>query len=220
MKKVLLSILICFSTINGIYAESGFSINPGFFLSPLNESDMVSGLGVSVGLEYMKRESSIFSVELRAKYGYYKFDDGTSYTYNSDGTYDPPVNRGEARLDYELSCPQIAIVPKLYLHLGDPFDVEMFSLFLENEFSAGIMTGNFKFKDVSKKKHIADYIFNYNIGLGAEFRWSKYSIACSAIYTTMNFRENIKKHKPLNYDQYIPNQDVAILINAIFKIRI
>lgn len=161
----------------------------------------------------MHTKNSVLSLELRTKYGYYAFDDGTKWGKKNDGNVTPPKNPGEARLKYNLFSLQLGIVPKLHLYLDDDF-----SLFLENEFIIGLMTGKFKYKGVEKKTMITKPLFCYNVGVGVQYKLEKYTLVGSVGYSTLNFRSTIKKHQPMGYQEWIPNQDAAILINVILKI--
>jgi hypothetical protein len=93
---------------------------------------------------------------LRTRYGFYTFDDGTKWREDADGVLQPPKNSGKARLEYTLFSPQVGLVPKLYVGL----DENLF-LFLENEFSIGLMSGNFKYwGKPNMKKQITEPVFN------------------------------------------------------------
>lgn len=209
---LLLMLVLTFVSREG-KAQSKFSLMPGIFFNGQFLSDEVNGFGASAGLEYMTRPDHFFSVELRTKFGGYFFNDGTNWTTDKDGTYKPPKNTGKARLEYSLFSPQVGIVPKFHWHWD-----ESLSLFLENELAAGLMAGRFQYKDVEGKKRFTDAIFAYNVGVGMEYKKKKFSWVASVTYSTLNFRENIRKHRPAGYEEWIPNQDACIAINVIFKI--
>jgi hypothetical protein len=103
-------------------------------------ADEAKGIGLILGLDY--EFNHFMSVELRARYGFYSFDDGTEWKTNDDGTWSPPQNENKPRIEYLLYSPKIGIVPKYHLSLDDFFDG--ISVFLENEFSVGLMTGTFE----------------------------------------------------------------------------
>lgn len=210
MKKII-PILLLFSFL-GLQAQSKFSLMPGIFYNGTGFSENVEGFGAIVGLEYMKRKDHFFSIELRSKFGYYSFDDGTKWSEDSEGNIKPPKNPNEARLEYKLFSPQISLVPKFHWHIA-----ESFSLFIENEFVAGLMSGKFEYKNNQKSKFTKP-IFCYNIGLGAEYREKKWAVAGSIAYSTLNFRSEIRKNRPKGYDEHIPNQNAGLLVNVIFKV--
>lgn len=186
---------------------------PGVFYNGQFFSEEVNGFGAIAGLEYRKQPNHFFSIELRTKYGYYTFNDGTKWTTNNDGSLEPPKNPEKARLEYSLFSPQMGIVPKLHLCLD-----ESFSLFLENEFAAALMTGYFEFKGIEGKKNFTESFFVYNVGIGADYKIKNCSLVGSINYSTLNFRGNIKKHRPAGYLEHIPNQNAILLINLIVKI--
>lgn len=208
---MLIIIFLCIH-IQVIHAQHKFSLMPGLFYNGNTFDDDVSGLGLIMGLEYIPRENSLFSVELRTKWGYYDFDDGTKWHQDKDGTWQPPINPGEPRLEYSLFSPQLGIVPKCHWHLDDEL-----SLFVENEFVVGLMTGKFKFK-TGRKVTFTEPIFCYNVGIGAEYRFSNWAMVGALTLSTLNFRKNISKHKPYGYEEKIPDQDAIFLVTFIFKI--
>lgn len=212
-KKYLFLILLLFH-LPEIHSQSKLSLTSGLFYNGGSFKDAVNGFGATVGLEYMKIPSHFFSIELRTRYGYYSFDDGTKWSENSNGELIPPKNPDKARIEYSIFSPQIGFVPKLHYHLD-----ESISFFLENEFLLGLMTGQFKYNGLSyTKKSFTEPIFSYVVGIGAEYWEKKYSISCSIGYSTLNFRSKIRKNKPLDYTDGIPNQSAGLMVNVIFKI--
>ncbi|NDV57706.1 hypothetical protein [Bacteroides sp. 519] len=209
----LLIIMLCLSP-QIVKSQSRFSLMPGIFYNGSFVREDVSGIGLIMGMEFMPKTNHFFSIELRTKYGYYSFDDGTKWSQDNDGYWEAPVNRGDPRLEYSLFSSQIGIVPKFYWHID-----ESVSLFVENEFASGLMSGRFKFKNKEKSK-FTEPIFCYNIGIGAEFREKKHVFVGSLTFSTLNFRKNIKKHKPIGYNEYIPDQSVLFLVNFIYKIAL
>lgn len=205
-------LLLTFSGLQSTVAQSKFSLMLGGFYNGNLLDDEVTGIGLLAGLEYMPKEEHFFSIELRTRYGYYKFDDGTSWKQNNDGSYEPP-KRSEARLEYSLFSPQVSLVPKFYLHLED------WALFLENEFVGGLMSGRFKFMNDQKTK-FTEPIFCYNVGVGADVKGKKCSFVGSITISTLNFRNKIKKHKPVGYEEWIPNQNAWVMINLICKVHL
>lgn len=212
-KVALLLMFVLVSISREVNAQSKFSLMPGLFFNGQFLRDEVNGFGVIGGLEYMTRPDHFFSVELRTKFGSYFFDDGTKWTTKEDGTYEPPKNPGKARLEYNLFSPQVGVVPKFHWHWD-----ESLSLFLENELAVGLVAGRFQYKNVEGKKRFTDAIFAYNVGVGMEYKKKKFSWVASITYSTLNFRENVRKHRPAGYEEWIPNQDACIAINIIFKI--
>ncbi|MDR3058996.1 MAG: hypothetical protein LBU84_12750 [Prevotella sp.] len=215
MKKYCFFILLALLTITQtVQSQSRFSLTPGIYYNGTGFNDDVYGFGLIMGLEYMQHKSHFFSIELRTRYGYYKFDDGTSWTENNEGELLPPKNPNEPRLEYSLFNPQVGIVPKFHLHLD-----ESMSLFLENEISVGLMSGNFKYNDQDYvKKSFTEVIYSYNIGVGVEYTLNKLSLVGSVGYSTLNFRSKIKEHQPEGYKGWIPNQNAGLLVNFILKI--
>ncbi len=177
--------------------------------------DDVKGFGLIAGLEYMKQQNHFFSIELRTKYGYYSFDDGTKWYENENGVIVPPDNTNPPRLEYSLFSPQIGIVPKFHYWIDDDI-----SLFIENEVSVGLMTGKFKYGgNPYLSTNFTESIISYNIGLGVEYKaGNKWSLIGSVGYSTLNFRKKIIKHQPQNYVGWIPNQNAGLIVNIILKI--
>lgn len=211
--KAILIVLSVFMALQSVTGQSKFFLNPGVFYNGAGFSDDVEGLGVIVGVEYMKREEAVFSIELRTKYGYYSFDDGTSWSKDNDGGYLPPTNRGEARLKYKLFSPQVGVAPKLHLRFE-----EAYSFFLENEIVGGLMSGKFNYKGLREEKKFTEFTGCYNISIGAEYKWDKCTLSGSIGYSTLNFRSRIKKHQPSTYQEHIPDQNAALLVHILFKI--
>ena len=195
------------------HAQSRLSLNTGLFYNGGGFTEDVNGIGLMAGVEYMPANDYWFSITLRTKYGYYNFDDGTKWRTGKDGEPLPPKNRGEARLKYNLFSPQVSLVPRLHLHLD-----ELLSFFLENEFAIGLMAGEFKYKGVSRKKKFTEIIYCYNIGLGAEYKFDKWTLGGSVAYSTLNFRSQIRDHQPKDYQEGIPDQNAPLLFNIYFKI--
>ncbi|NDV59505.1 hypothetical protein [Bacteroides sp. 519] len=217
MRRIILLSIILFSAFSTFAQtrEKRFSLIPGIFCNSNFLSEDVTGFGGVLGLEYMKHKEHFFSIELRTKYGYYVFDDGTKWKNDGEGGFDPPKNPGEARVEYGLFSPQVGVVPKFYLHLED------LSLFLENEFITGLITGKVKYQGYEKKIRISEPIFSYNIGVGAIFKISKNSnssFAASIGYSTLNLRSKIRRNQPLNHPFKIPDQDAIVMINLVFKV--
>ncbi|MDR1500985.1 MAG: hypothetical protein LBT43_00830 [Prevotella sp.] len=197
-----------------VLAQSKVSLVPGIFYNGGGFKEEVQGYGLAIGLEYKPITSHFFSLELRTKYGVYSFDDGTKWTEDVNGVLQPPKNLNKARLEYTLFSPQIGLVPKLYIDIDEDL-----SLFLENEFSTGLMSGNFKYGGQPyAKKNITEPIFNYSIGFGVEYGMNKYSFVGSIGYSTLNFRGKIWKHQPKNYQGQIPNQSAGLIINIMLKV--
>lgn len=207
--------IIIIATSQNVVAQSKLSLTPGAFYNGTTFDEDVSGFGAILGLEYMKSKEHYFSMELRTKYAYYSFDDGTKWREDKDGVLNPPTNKDEARLEYSLFSPQVGLVPKFHLLLD-----ESFSLFLENEFSAGLMSGSFKYKGTEKKQRFTEPTFSYNIGIGIETKLNKYAFVGSVGYSTLNFKNNIVKHQPAYHTEYIPNQNTGLWINIIIKVPI
>lgn len=194
-------------------AQSKFSLTPGLFYNGAGFGDKVNGFGGIIGLEYQQHATHFFSLELRTKYACYLFDDGTRWREDKDGNLQPPVNPGEARLEYTLFSPQAGLVPKFHLYLD-----ESLSFFVENEFSLGLMSGRFRYKGFTETKRFTEPIFSYNVGAGIGYKLKKGTLLCSVGYSTLNFRKKIYKHRPANYREGIPNQDAVLWVNLIFKI--
>ena len=190
-----------------------WSLNPGVFYNGGLLQQRVYGAGLIAGIEYKPSRDHVYSIELRTKYAYYGFDDGTKWWEDADGNLIPPVNLDEARVEYELFSPQVSLVPKFYLRFDKPF-----SLFLEGEHGVGLMTGKFLFKGFDDKKTITETFFTYSAGVGIEYDDGDWVVIGSIGYSNLNFRNNIKKHLPAGYQEWLPNQNAPFYINLIFKI--
>jgi hypothetical protein len=197
-----------------IKAQSQFSLTPGVFYNGGILREYTGGAGGVLGLEYLPRQNHFFALEVRSRYGFYFFDDGANWSQNKDGSWEPPI-RDVARLEYNLFSPQIGIVPKFYLH----FD-ETLSFFLENEFSGGLMTGRFKYKgNTSTKKNFTESIFYYCISGGVELKdGKKWSLLISVGYSTLDFKNKIKRRQPVGYQGKFSNQEAPVMFNMIFKL--
>jgi len=207
-------VVLCISGgLQTVNAQSKFFLSPGIFYNGSGFSDDVSGIGLIAGIEYAPAKDYWFSVRLNTKYGYYAFNDGTKWRSDKDGNPLPPKNRDEARLKYNLFSPQVGLAPKLHLHFDEPL-----SIFLENEFSIGLMTGRFKYQGIERKEKITEPIFSYNIGIGLEYKLEKCIIAGSIGYSTLNFRDKIRKHQPEGYQVWIPDQNAVFFFNVSLKI--
>ncbi len=211
--KCFILLIVCLQT---AHSQSDFSfVIGGFYNDKLQKQD-VAGIGLIMGLDY--RFSQFVSMEMRIRYGLYAFDDGTKFTTNRDGSLSSPVRNVNSRIEYFWFCPNIGVVPKLHLSLDDFFDG--IELFLENEFSLGLITGSIEYNGQSSiSKKIREPIFCYNIGLGIELSEEyKLPFQVSFSYSTLNFKDNILKHKPVGFQEDITNQEVPFLINILFKI--
>lgn len=209
---VLFGLLLSLQTIE---AQSLFSLTPGVFYNGGILREYTGGGGGILGLEYLPRQNHFFALEARSRYGFYFFDDGANWSQNRDGSWESPV-RDIARLEYNLFSPQIGIVPKFYLHLD-----ETLSLFMENEFSGGLMTGRFKYNNgnTSVKKNFTESVFYYCISAGVELKDDKkWSLLISVGYSTLDFKNKIKRRQPVGYQEKITNQEAAVMLNLIFKV--
>lgn len=207
-------VLLCISgVLQKISAQSKFFLSPGIFYNGGGFSDDVSGIGFIAGMEYAPAKDYWFSIRLNTKYGYYAFNDGTKWRSDKDGNPLPPKNRDEARLKYNLFSPQIGIAPKFHLHFDEPL-----SIFLENELSVGLMTGSFKYQGIEGKRRFTEPVFCYNLGLGLEYKLEKCIIVGSVAYSTLNFRDKIRKHQPEGYQVWVPDQNAVILFCISLKI--
>lgn len=213
MKKNRVIILLLLILFPPASAQSKFSLTPGLFYNGAGFGDKVNGFGGIIGLEYQQGTARFFSLELRTKYACYLFDDGTRWREDKYGNLQPPVNPGEARLEYTLFSPQAGLVPKFHFYLD-----ESLSFFVENEFSLGLISGRFRYKGFIGTKRFTEPIFSYNVGAGIGYKLKKGTLLCSVGYSTLNFREKIYKHRPANYREGIPNQDAVLWVNLIFKI--
>ena len=214
----LFSILSLLLMSQAVDAQSKLSLIPGFYINGTGFDDDVKGIGAIMGLEYMQHENHFFSIELRTKYGYYTFDDGTKWRVDNDGDMIPPM-KTNARLEYSLFSPQIGLAPKLHLRFEEPI-----SLFLENEIAGGLMMGRFKYNQgYDVEKSFTEPVLCYNVGVGAEYKLKKLkncTLVSSIAYSTLNFRSGIKKHQPTSFQGWIPNQNAAVLLNILLKISL
>ena len=212
--SLLLVAFVALSVFQTVHGQE-WSLNPGVFYNGKVMPQYVNGVGLVVGLGYMPSEKHVFSVEFRTKYGFYNFDDGTKWSTDENGYSIPPVNPNEARLEYKLFSPQVSLVPKLYLRFNKPV-----SLFLEGEHGVGLMTGRFLFKGFDDKKRITETFFSYGAGLGVEYDVDDLVINVSIGYSTLNFKDKIKKNVPTDYHEFMPNQNAPVYLNIMFKIPI
>jgi hypothetical protein len=208
---VLVGLILASQTIK---AQSQFSLTPGVFYNGGILREYTGGAGGVLGLEYLPHQNHFFALEVRTRYGFYFFDDGANWSQNKDGSWEPPI-REAARLEYSLFSPQIGIVPKFYLHLD-----KTLSLFLENEFSSGLMTGQVKYKgNTSIKKNFTESIFYHCISVGAELKDDKkWSLLISVGYSTLDFKNKIIRRQPVDYQWRISNQEAAVMFNMILKV--
>lgn len=209
----------CIFLIGGLqtaHSQSEFSFLIGGFYNDKLQKQDVAGIGLIMGLDY--RFNQFASMEMRTRYGLYAFDDGTKFTTDRDGSLSSPVRNGNPRIEYFWFCPNIGVVPKLHLSLDEYF--EGIEVFLENEFSLGFITGSIDYNGQSSiSKKIREPIFCYNIGLGIELSEEyKLPFQVSFSYSTLDFKDNILKHKPVDFHEDITNQEVPFLINILFKI--
>ena len=207
----LLAVFMIILPFQPIHSQSKWSINPGVYYNGGGIPSKVNGVGVVAGLDYMP--AKVFSIELRTKYGFYEFNDGTKWTTDSDGNEIPPKNPNEARVDYKTFSPQIGLVPKFYIRFSD-----VFSIILENEAAVGFMTGKYKYKGISRKEKFTEPVFCYNGGIGLSYKEDDWEISMLIGYSTLNFRDNIKEHQPTGYRDKIPNQDSPIYFKIQFKV--
>ena len=214
--SLLLGALMAFFMLPVVHAQSEWSLNAGSNLNTGFTAMDVGGFGPIVSLEYMPAKDHFFSLELRTKYDFYFFNDGSKWATDEFGNkISPPINKNEARLDYNFFTPRIGLAPKLHLRFNKPV-----SLFLENEFDIGLMTGKAKYIGFDEKKKITEPIYCYSVGVGFELNvnnnWDM-SIIFSMGYSTLNFKDNIVKHKPIGFQTNIPNQRAPFYCNIIFK---
>lgn len=82
------------------------------------------------------------------------------------------------------------------------------------------MTSQFKYNgNISLKKHFTESIFYYCISAGVELKDDKKrSLLISAGYSTLDFRNKIKRRQPAGYRGEIPNQEAVVMLDMIFKI--
>ena len=212
---IVLVIIKIFITVQIVDAQSIIYLTPGAFFNGNGNVEFANAVGLSIGLEYMqfKEKRNVYSIELRTKYGYYGFDDGTKSGTDSDGNYVPPKNLNEARLEYGLFSPQIGIVPKFHHKLD-----ESFTFFIESELAVGIITGKIKYKGFDNKVNITKPFFCNNICVGIEFDTDDVILGCSFGYSTLNYHNNIKKSQPSGFKETIPSQKTPILFNFFVKI--
>jgi len=207
-------LLVLFVASQIVNAQSKFSLMPGLYYNgpTLLLEDAVQGVGLAIGVEYMPRQNHFFSIELRSRYGAYFFDDKTDWVLNEDRILVP----GKASLHYKLFNPTIGVVPRLYIYLDE---YEIHSLFLENEIAVGLMMGNFEYNGQPyAKKSFTEPTFSYIICAGVRVKGGgNMLVDISVGFSTLNFRNNIIKHQPRNYQGRIPNQDTFLIANMIFR---
>ena len=215
--RLLFRTLMAFFMLQIAHAQSEWSLTPGFYYNGGWSTMDVGGFGPIAGLEYKPTKTHFFSLELRTKYGFYFFNDGTEWVTDENGNkLLPPLNNNEARVDYKLFTPRIGLVPKLHLRFDKPL-----SLFLENELDIGLMTGKIKYFGFGERKRITEPIYCYSVGVGFEFKGDRDKggphLVLSMGYSTLNFINNIKKHRPTGYNVEIPNQRAPFYMNLVLK---
>ena len=219
--RLLFGTLMAFFMLQIVHAQSKWYLNTGAYFNIGSTTMDVGGEALDVGLEYKPAKKHLFSIELRTKIGHYTFNDGTEKVSFPDGDdipgnepLYPPLNKNEARVKYKIFFPGIGLVPKLHIHFNKPI-----SLFLENEFDIGLMSGNFKYKGFDKREKITEPIYCYSAGIGIEYEDDDddWGISVSMGYSTLNFRDEIVKHQPVGYNEKIPNQHTPFYMNIIFK---
>ncbi|TCO10429.1 hypothetical protein [Natronoflexus pectinivorans] len=204
-----------------IFAQSKLLLNPGISYNGTFLEHKASGVGLLMGVEYKPLEQ--VGLEFRARYAFYSFHRRPSPRPNEFGEFYYP-NDGKSIFEYRFNCPQIAIVPKFYQDL-DIFYDGLF-LYLETEFAVGYMSGEFEYNgEPSAVKRFTEPISFYAISIGLEHRidnshlkkrnWIFFG---SFGYSSLNFRENIRKHQPENYQGRIPNQDAGFMLNFGVKL--
>lgn len=195
--------------------QSKYSIIAGGYYNGLGIKECAEGYGLILGCDY--KYNKFISVELKTRYGLYSFgkDNWELTEYNEWALYE---NDNTPSIDYFLFCPTIGVAPKFHFCLGGFLDD--ISLFIENEFSVGLMTGNFGYAgQPSAKKSFTEPIFVYNIALGVDI--TSEDILPGRVsfgYSTLNFTNKIRKHQPLNYQGDIPEQSLGFVINVILII--
>ena len=198
-----------------VKAQSKYTLTAGGYYNGIGTKEYAQGCGLIFGCDY--RYNKFVSVELRTRYGLYSFgNDDWELTENNEWAL--YKNDNTPSIDYHLFCPTIGVAPKFYFSLGGFF--EDISLFIENEFSVGLITGDFGYAgQPSAKKSFTEPILTYNISLGVDLT-DEDILPCklSFGYSTLNFRNKIQKHQPVNYQGYIPDQSLAFIFNAVIII--
>ena len=211
--SLLLGTLMTFFMIQIVHAQSEWSFNAGMYVNNGISSLDAGGVALNAGLEYKPKKKHLFSMELRTKLGHYSFNDGTEWATDEFGNENiPPLNPNEARVKYKLFTPMIGLVPKLHLHFNKPL-----SIFLENEFDIGLMTGRARYKGFDKRKKITEPIYCYNVGIGVEYEDENQVYSVSIGYSTLDFNDEIAKHKPIGYQEKIPNQHTPFYVSFLIK---
>ena len=219
-------VLLAFFMLPIVHAQSEWSMKAGVnYNGGFSGMDVLGG-AVVAAFEYKPAKDHFFSVDFRTKYGEYWFNDGTEWgsspVWNGDGYLNdneptiPPLNKNEARVKYSVFTPQIGLAPKFHLRSSKPL-----SLFLENEFDIGLMTGKIRYMGFDERKKITEPIYCYSVGVGLEYECNRGNggphLILSMGYSTLNFNDNIKKHQPVGYNEKIPNQHTPFYMNIIFK---
>ncbi|MDR0939135.1 MAG: hypothetical protein LBN29_07270 [Mediterranea sp.] len=227
MKTNILRILFLVSILSlsaTMGAQSRFALTPGGYYQGGGFSDEVQGMGFMMGLEYYPGKTKrIFSVELRSRFGFYDYDDGTNWTEDRDGTPKPPRNPGPPSVKFRLFCPELGVVPKARWWV---FEDEL-ALFVETEFSAGLMTGRFGYYgEPTAIKSFTDFVASAKGGIGLEYVDEKGTLVASLGASSLNFSRSVRKHAPQKniagirepYVGHIPKLFAAVCVNVTIRI--
>lgn len=214
---LLFTLMALSTTTRYAHSQTKLSALAGGYYNGNLLKDETQGYGVTAGIEFQRNRS--LSIELRGRLGMYAYNDGVRWTQNDDGTWMPENIFQKSNLKYKLFTPMLGIVPKLKYSL-DEF-IDDVTVFVENEFAVGCMTGNFiYYGEPYTEKSFSAPLWSYNIGVGVEFQCGKAPMRISVGYSTMNFRNKIIENQPKGYQGYIPNQNAVIMVNAVFRIPV
>lgn len=187
---------------NSSFAQRQISLAPSFYTNTMfASSEYPIGVGGMLDIDYQPKKIAFFSIALRGKYAYYTFDDNSKITYDDNGSLN--TYNHHPKLMYDISCPQLAIVPKLYYDVYDNF-----SLYFESDFSFGMMSVKSKylmenqFQRVSFNKNV----FSITPSIGGFIDLGSVDLLLSVGWNFINFNKMLEDHKPTAFKYEIDNQ--------------
>lgn len=220
MKKTISTIGFIFLCLS-IASQNKLSVIPSIHFNTMFAStEYPMGIGVMVDIDYnptypaKTANTILFSIALRPKYTYFKFNDNSNIEYDINGNINP--YNPNPKLLYNFNLPQIGIVPKLYL----PIDGNVY-LFLENDISVGYLNGNIKYIESSReKKNVEKLILTYTPSVGITFDANSVNVLLSIGWNFIDFKNIIKENKPSNYNYPISAQTPGVVMRLGITIPI
>jgi len=198
--KISLTIILLTVFYLNTYSQ-GISIMPGLYINTMfGSSQYPMGIGGALDVDYKPNKINFISIAVRGKIAYYSYNDNSNINYDDNGN----INSYNAnpKLKYNITIPQISIVPKFYYSIDD--DIQ---LYIENDFSYGFISGNIDYifsKEYSKKvNNISKNIFIYTPSIGAKIRFNNVGLLFYLGWSFLDFNSIIKDNKPKDYNYEI-----------------